>query len=125
MPAEPASMLVLAGQALFGGAFIFAAARNMANVAVLTQVMAGRGVPFTQPLLFAGIALQLVAGILLFVGAWTPFAAAALVLFLLVATPMFHNFWDHDGVERANRINGVVANVALAGGLLVMMAGAA
>lgn len=125
MPADFASMLVFVGQTLFGGAFVFAALRNMANVSVLAQMMSARGVPLAQPLLFAGIALQLVAGIFLVVGAWTPLAAAALVLFLLVATPMFHNFWNHQGVERANRINGVVANVALAGGLLVMMANAA
>ena len=31
------------------------------------------------------------------------------MLFLIVATPMFHNFWDYQGPERAARINGLSA----------------
>ncbi|TIU66572.1 MAG: DoxX family protein, partial [Mesorhizobium sp.] len=45
-----------------------------------------------------------------------------LILFLVVATVMFDNFWDHQGPERAARINGFVANIALSGGFLALMA---
>jgi putative oxidoreductase len=38
---------------------------------------------------------------------------------------MFHNFWDHQGAERAARINGVVANIALTGGFILAMAASA
>jgi putative oxidoreductase len=44
------------------------------------------------------------------------------MLFLIVATPMFHNFWDHQGLDRASRINGLVGNVALGGGFLTLIA---
>ncbi len=94
------------------------------NAALLTQLMTTRGVPQPQAMLWLGIALQIAAGALLIAGMWTGFAAAGLILFLLVATPMFHNFWDHAGAERAAKINGVVGNVALIGGFLVVMAGA-
>lgn len=56
------------------------------------------------------------------VGFWTPIACAVLVLFLTVVTPMFHNFWGHQGPERASRINGFVGNVALSGGFLTLIA---
>ena len=66
--------------------------------------------------------LQIVAGALAIAGLWTAIACAVLVLFLIVATPMFHNFWDHQGPERASRINGFVGNVALSGGFLTLIA---
>jgi putative oxidoreductase len=83
--------------------------------------MAARGVPQARLTLWLGIVLQIVAGGLVVSGIWTALAAACLILFLLVATPMFHNFWDHRGLERAARINGLVGNVALTGGFLALM----
>jgi putative oxidoreductase len=107
---------------LLGGAFVFAGLRNIQNAGFLTQLMTTRGVPQARLMLWLGIVLQIVAGVLVIVGIWTALAAACLILFLLVATPMFHNFWDHQGPERAARINGFVGNVALTGGFLALMA---
>ncbi|WP_245418755.1 hypothetical protein [Mesorhizobium sp. WSM3864] len=53
-------------------------------------------------------------------GLWTALAAASLTLFLIVATPMFHNFWNHQGPDRTSRINGFVGNVALPSGILAL-----
>jgi putative oxidoreductase len=122
MPTDFASALVFLARLLLGGAFVFAGLRNVTNAAVLTGLMAVRGVPQARLALFAGIALQVVCGALLIAGLWVPIAAAGLILFLVVATVMFHNFWDHEGLERGNRINGVISNVALTGGFLPLIA---
>jgi len=114
--------ILLAARLLLGGAFVFAGVRNIQNRAFLTQLMAARGVPQAQLALWLGIVLQVAAGALVIAGLWTAFAAAILILFLIVATPMFHNFWDHQGPDRAARINGFVGNVALTGGFLALMA---
>ncbi|TIO09143.1 DoxX family protein [Mesorhizobium sp.] len=114
--------ILFAARLLLGGAFVFAGLRNIQNQAFLTQLMATRGVPQARLALWAGIIVQIVAGGLVIAGIWTAFAAACLILFLLVATPMFDNFWDHQGPERAARINGFIANVALTGGFLALMA---
>ena len=116
----PASLFL--GRLLLGGAFVFAGLRNIQNADFLTQLMAARGVPQARLALWAGIVLQIVAGALVVAGLWTAIACAVLVLFLIVATPMFHNFWDHQGPDRASRINGFVGNVALAGGFLTPIA---
>lgn len=116
------STLAFVGRLLLGGAFVFAGLRNIANANFLAGMMTTRGVPQAKLFLWAGIALQIVAGLLLIAGPWTAFAAAALIAFLLVATVMFNNFWDHSGPERAARINGVVSNVALAGSFLLVIA---
>lgn len=114
--------ILVAAHLLLGGAFVFAGLRNIVNAAFLTQLMTDRGVPQAGLALWVGIALQVVAGGLVVVGIWTAPAAAGLILFLVVATIMFDNFWDHQGPERAARINGFVANVALTGGFLSLMA---
>ena len=121
MPTDFASTLIFIARLMIGGAFIFAGLRNMANVAPLTGLMAGRGVPQARAVLVAGIVLQIVAGALLITGPWIAIAAAGLIVFVVTATPIFHNFWDHQGLDRGNRINGIVSNVAWVGGLLLII----
>ncbi|RWK49579.1 DoxX family protein [Mesorhizobium sp.] len=113
--------ILLAARLLLGGAFVFAGLRNVQNATFLTQMMTARGVPQARLMLWLGIVLQIVSGALVISGVWTAAAALCLVLFLVIATPMFHNFWDHQGPERAARINGFVGNVALTGGFLALM----
>lgn len=122
MPVDLPSTLLFLGRLLLGGVFLFAGLRNIQNAAFLTQLMAARGVPQARLALWVGIVLQIVAGALVIVGLWTTMAAAVLVVFLIAATPMFHNFWDHQGPDRASRINGFVGNVALSGGFLTLIA---
>ncbi|RWQ21283.1 DoxX family protein [Mesorhizobium sp.] len=122
MPADMPSTLLFLARLLLGGAFVFAGLRNIQNAAFLTQMMAARGVPQARLALWLGIVLQVTAGVLVIAGLWTAIAAAVLLVFLIVATPMFHNFWDHQGPDRASRINGFVGNVALSGGFLTLIA---
>ncbi|MGX7873587.1 DoxX family protein [Mesorhizobium sp. ORM6] len=122
MPADLPSTLLFLGRLLLGGAFVLAGLRNIQNAAFLTGLMAARGVLRAPLVLWAGIFLQVIAGILVMAGLWTAIACAVPVLFLIVATPMFHNFWDHQGSDRAARINGFVGNVALSGGFLTLIA---
>ncbi|TIT19249.1 MAG: DoxX family protein [Mesorhizobium sp.] len=116
------SEILVAARLLLGGAFVFAGLRNIQNAAFVTQLMTTRGVPQARLVLWLGTVLQIIAGVLVIAGISTAAAALCLVLFLVVATPMFHNFWDHQGPERASRINGFVGNVALTGGFLALIA---
>lgn len=119
MDPDFSTALTAIGRILLGGAFVFAGIRNIMNASLVSGMIAARGVPMARPALYTGIALQIVAGLLFAAGLWVPCAAAALIVFLIAATPMFHNFWDVQGPERAAKINGWVSNVALAGGLLI------
>jgi putative oxidoreductase len=117
-----ANALLEFGRVLVGGVFLFAGLRNARNVPLLTGLMAARGVPFARLTLLAGIATEIVGGAALLAGVFVPFAIAALLLFVLLATLMFHNFWSHHGLERANALNAFTANVAITGGLLAIAA---
>lgn len=111
----------VAARLLVGGAFAFAGLRNIINRTLLTSLIGARGVPFPAATLWLGIAWQLVAGIMILCGIQVALAAAMLLAFLVAATPMFNNFWDHQGLDRANRFNGFVANIAIAGGVLALI----
>jgi putative oxidoreductase len=108
----------VAARLLMGGAFAFAGLRNIGNRAFLTGLIAARGVPLPAVTLWLGICWQLIAGLMIIGGIQVSPAALMLLAFLVAATPMFNNFWDHQGPDRANRINGFVANIAIAGGIL-------
>lgn len=115
-------LLLLAGRLLLGGAFLVAGLRNLGNIPFLTGVIAGRGMPLPRAALLAGIVMQTAAGALLIAGFWTDIALVGLVAFLFAATLLFHNFWDHQGIDRVNRINGVISNAALTGGIFIILA---
>lgn len=113
-----AESAAVAGRLLLGGAFAFAGLRNIANRSLLASLIGARGVPLPAVTLWLGIALQTIAGMMIICGIQVALAALMLLAFLVAATPMFNNFWDHQGLDRANRINGFVANIAIAGGIL-------
>lgn len=107
---------------LMGGAFVVAGVRNIRGRAFVAGLMAARGVPSASVVLWIGIVVQMLAGLALMAGFQTVWAASLLAVFVMAATPMFHNFWDHQGPERVARINGTIGNVALFGGFLSVIA---
>lgn len=113
-----AESAAVAGRLLLGGAFAFAGLRNIVNRSLLASLIGARRVPLPAVTLWLGIVLQIIAGLMIVCGIKVSLAALMLLAFLVVATPMFNNFWDHQGPDRANRINGFVANIAIAGGIL-------
>ncbi|WP_309085232.1 DoxX family protein [Chelativorans sp.] len=121
MPADNFSWFFVLGRFLLGGAFVYAGLRNLTNIP-LSSILAGRGVPLPRFALLLGIALQVVCGVLVVIGSWAVIGAAGLILFLVLATYLFHNFWDHHGYDRVSRINGVISNTALAGAFLLVIA---
>jgi putative oxidoreductase len=71
-----------------------------------------------------GFALQLLAGLCLVADVETTAAAMALIAFLLVATPLYHNPLMFAPKERAPHLYLMLVNVTLAAGLLLVIADA-
>ncbi len=68
----------------------------------------------------SGVVLSLGA-IGIIVGAFPVLSAGALATFLIVATPMFHDFWNAGEEERENELNHFLKNAGLLGGTLVLL----
>jgi putative oxidoreductase len=84
--------------------------------------MASKGMPFAEALLVGAIAVELVGGIMLVVGWQARWAAAAIFLFMIPTTLIFHAYWAVDPEQvRAQTIQ-FNKNLAIMGGMLYLMA---
>ena len=122
MPADLLGLLYLFGRFLLGGLFVVGGVEHFFVLPLLSGIMAARGVPAARAVLILGSLWQILFGALLVLGIWLAPSAFALILFTLVASPIFLDYWNKSGPERANQRNGFLVNVALAGALLMVAA---
>lgn len=114
--------LLLLGRVLLGGGFLVSGLRNIAAIPMLTGFMQGRGVPQPRAAAIIGVVWEGLLGLLVLAGLFVMPSALGLALFTIIATLLFHNFWDMQGQERLLNQNGFISNVMLIGGLLVLAA---
>jgi putative oxidoreductase len=110
------------GRLLLGAHFFISGIRNFLSLAVWIPRMEGRGVPQPKLALMLAFAVQIVGGALVATGLWPAVGAAALIAFIIVATIVWHNFWDYTGEERRVHINFNLTNMALIGAFLMVIA---
>ncbi|MEO8683795.1 MAG: DoxX family protein [Devosia sp.] len=116
--------LILLARLLLGGAFLIFGVRNIWNVDGLTAGLTARGLPLPRVAAIIGVALQIVGGALTAVGPFGAIGGLSLILFVVLATVLFHNFWDYSGPARATHLNAAIMNVGLAGAFLLPIAAA-
>jgi putative oxidoreductase len=122
MPTDLPSTLFFLARVLLGGAFVVFGLRNFLNFQKLRPGMAAKGVPLPDVALTIGLLLQTLGGALVLFGLLTPWGAAAIILFLILATMMYHPFWAFAGEERTTHLHPFITNCALSGGALALMA---
>lgn len=115
--------LHIAGQLLL--AFLFLGT-GLVNVAAKFHEhldrMAGVGVPFARPVLIAGFAVQFAGGLMLALDWHRAFGAAILIVFTVLATAIFHQFWRvGDPLRRHLHVSFIFSNCGIVGGLLLLM----
>lgn len=111
-------LLIAIGRIIFGLFFVIAAVRNARNFATHKKNKTNYGWPLPAPVLAAGFALQLIAGLALVFDVQTVWASIALIVFLLVATPLFHNPLMFKPEERGLHIYLDLVNIAFVAYLL-------
>jgi putative oxidoreductase len=84
-------------------------------------MMAGRGMPMADLLVYPATAIVLVGGLMLLVGWKARWAALALIVFLIVATLYFHNFWAYPKEQFINQFFHFFKNLGLMGALFMIM----
>jgi putative oxidoreductase len=115
-------IMLIAGRVLLGGLFVFGGAHHFFILPGITSAMEARGVPAARLVLIVGSVFQIVAGLLLMLGLYAGWAALGLVLFTVIATIMFLNFWGLEGPARDAARTGFLSNMAIIGGLLIAAA---
>ena len=88
----------------------------------VVQYMQSEGVPAPQ-IMLAGAIVFLIAGSLsVLLGFKARIGAGLLLVFLVLATYFFHDFWNFEGQEQTNQMIQFMNNLSMAGAMLLIMA---
>lgn len=110
------------GRALIGVLFAVSGINKILGFSYVSGWMASSGLPMADLLLAVTIALEVGGGLLLITGIQAGLAAAALALFLVPVTAIFHAFWSADAAGFQGQLTHFLKNVAVFGGLLMVYA---
>jgi putative oxidoreductase len=84
--------------------------------------MLANGVPCAKPVLIAGFAMQFAGGLLLALDWQRALGAAILIVFTVLATAIFHQYWRvEDPLRRHLHVSFIFSNCGIVGGLLLLM----
>jgi putative oxidoreductase len=87
--------------------------------------MASEGVPMPQVALAGAIVFLIVGSLSVIAGFKVRFGAALLLVFLVLATYFFHDFWKFEGQEQQMQMIQFMKNLSLMGTMVFLMANGA
>lgn len=119
--------LVALAHLLLGGAFVIFGIRNWRhNVPRLSGILAGKSFRQPQVVVRFGIVLQTLGGVLTLASIVVPAAGVAggaiMIVFLVLATVLFHPMWQFSGPERMPHAAATLINSSLCGAFLLVIA---
>lgn len=118
------SGLDLGGRLLIVAFFVIAGLCNLTRARIKDHVdrMIAFGTPAPTFLFWLGIVLQFASCALILAGWHADIGVIGLIVFTVVATAIFHRFWQMDDPGRRNGMRlGLLNNVAILGGLLLLL----
>lgn len=114
--------VALTARALLALLFILSGYQKLTGFSGTADFMASVGMPMAQVLLVGAIAVELGGGLMLLAGWKARWAAAAIALFTIPATLIFHAFWAGDPAQAQNQFIHFMKNVSIIGGMLMVVA---
>ena len=111
----------LVGRVLLALIFILASINKITGFDGTVGYIEAYGLPMAQVAAIIAIVVELGGGIMIVVGWKARWASAALFIFVLIASVVFHAFWavEADQVQLQNIM--FMKNIAIMGGLLYIM----
>ncbi|OAI52573.1 hypothetical protein AYO46_05260 [Betaproteobacteria bacterium SCGC AG-212-J23] len=113
-----------AGRVILGGYFLIAGIVNLVTPGSIrdhVDRMRGFGTPLPEAAFWSGIVLQFVGAGLVLAGVRVDVGAWCLIAFTVLATAIFHRFWQRaDPVQKRIARLFFMANAAVVGGLLLL-----
>ncbi|HET8745758.1 MAG TPA: DoxX family protein [Ramlibacter sp.] len=115
-PAQNAAALV--GRILIALLFLPSGWGKLTGFSGTVQYIASKGVPFPEVCAAIAVAVELLLALALLVGFKTRWVALLMAVFVLVITPIFHNYWAVPEAQMYMQKLNFWKNLAIAGGLL-------
>jgi len=112
--------VLLVGRLAMGIIFFQSGAAKLGALDAFSGSLAGRGVPFPGFWGPVGAISEFIGGTLIILGLGTRYAAALIVIFVIIATAISHRYWEF--VEPARRLQQgqFYKNLAIIGGALFL-----
>ncbi len=116
----------LLGRLMIATIFLMSAVDNkIPNFGGTVQYMTSEGVPMPQVSLAGAIVFLLAGSLSIIFGFKARFGAGLLLVFLILATYFFHDFWTFEGQERQMQMISFMKNLSLMGTMVFLMANGA
>ena len=111
----------LLGRVLIAAIFVLSGISKISGFEATVGYIASKGLPFASLGAIAAIIVELGGGMMLIVGWKARWAAAAMLIFTVVAAFIFHNFWAAAADQAQNQMIHFMKNISMAGGLLFVI----
>jgi putative oxidoreductase len=109
------------GTSLVGMLFVVSGIVKITRFTAVASVLATKGIPFPELALALAILIEVLCGGALIAALNPRKPAAVLAGFVVLATMLFHAFWQADPAAFQNQLNHFLKNVAILGALLCMV----
>ncbi len=109
------------GRLLICAIFLMSGCKKIISFEATIQYMMAKGMPFVQLMCILAIISEIVGGLFILLGYRTRLGACILIIFLALATYIFHDFWNLEGGERQLQMIMFMKNLAIFGGLLLLL----
>ncbi len=116
------SIIALLGRICIGLLFLWAGVAKIQGLEGTASYMASKQMPFITFFLPAAIVIQILGALSLIIGYKARWGAAVLIIFIVPASIIFHDFWNLQGVERLTEQIMFMKDVGILGGLLGILA---
>ena len=117
-PAVPA----LVGRILLSLMFLMSGLSKFSGLEGTAGYIASKGLPMPQVLALLAAVVEFVAALMVIVGWRARWGALALIVFTLLASFLFHNFWARPEAQKMMQQQAFMKNMAAIGGLLLVFA---
>jgi putative oxidoreductase len=117
------NLAALAGRVLLVLLFLLSGIGKVTDPAGTLGYMKSAGLPFPQLLLWASVVVEIGASAMLILGWKARWGAAALFLWMIPVTAVFHNPWAAgDPAQAQMQMVHLMKNISIMGGLLLALA---
>lgn len=114
-------VIPLLGRLLISFYFFKAGINNARNWPRVLGLLKSKKIPFPQLILLLVIIVELLAPLAIIFNVYAIIAAVSLIIFTLFANFLICNYWVMEGINRRNVAFVFYANIAVIGGLLLIM----
>ena len=111
----------LLGRILLAVMFVISGYSKLTGFGGAVGYIVSKGLPMPQVLAGIAILIELGGGLALIMGWKTRWVALAFIVFLLVITPIFHNYWAAPPEQMMGQQINFMKNVSILGGMLLLL----